>query len=233
MVIADLHRSPITKINVVRLVFGGKLRDEQDTLWVLRQYGVRFAVSDSRPETTIAKRMQLSAREHGIKIWRAEYNTAPSNIEVQENEREGMVKLDRTMTLDRVHYNFQQGLSVALPQNYGEIDRGDFAREMCAGTKVPTKWMGRDCYVWNHQGPDHKFHAWGYLDVAIRLSNMLAFGGVHTMMATQGMVASSLRRNIATVDSAETGRKDGVVVGRGHLDWKKIEKEDEASYFEV
>jgi len=233
VVVGDVQQSQGTKLPVVRPVFIGKVVDEEQVLFVLRQYRVRFAVADTRPETTLAKRLQVACVPHGIKLWRAEYNTAPSTVEVQENAVEGILKLDRTLTLDAVWYAFSQGLTVILPQNYREVTRGSFVREMCSSSRVPTKWLGRDAYAWEHQGPDHGFHAFNYLLTAVRMSNLLAYGGDRTMGATRGVVTSRAGRVVTRVDTGH--RADRTVVAKSGIDWKKAfgADDDEALYLEA
>lgn len=237
VVVADLVRNPSTHVSVVRPVFVGKVDDEEQVMWVLRQWKVRYAVADTRPETTLAKRLQEKAFDHGIKVWRAEYNTAPSgsSVEITENANEGLLKLDRTMTLDNVHFSFLTGRTVLLPQNYRSITGGDFVREMCSSSRVPVKVANREAWSWEHQGPDHAFHAWNYLLVAIQKSNLLAYGGALTMGAHKGIVEGTLRRNI-TADPIETGVKTaGTVAARGGIDWKGILDEEDGGglYLEV
>ncbi|MGE5610475.1 MAG: hypothetical protein ACM359_14590 [Bacillota bacterium] len=195
IICADVLMAP-SGIHVVRPLFIGKVRDEQDVLFVMQQYKVRVGVADTRPETTLAKRLQGAARDKGIEVWRAEYNTSPGAIDIQANESEMVLKLDRTMTLDNVHYAFTTGLTVVLPQNFKEITGGQFAREMIASQRVPTRWMGKDCYMWENRGADHSFHAFNYLLAAIKKGNLIAFGGAATMGPSLGMVESSQPKNV-------------------------------------
>ena len=195
IVVADLRRSP-AQVPVVRPIFVGKVRDEADVLFLLRQYKVRIAVADTRPEMTLAKRLQVSAEPYGIQVWRAEYNTAPSAIEMQSNDKEMVLKMDRTMTIDVVHFSFLTGLTVVLPQNYKEITGGQFAREMTSSQRVPTRWQGKDCYAWEHQGPDHSLHAFNYLLSAIRKGNLISYGGAETMGAERGLVDGTFGKNL-------------------------------------
>jgi hypothetical protein len=219
LIIGGVETSSTTKIPVIKPLFTGKVRDEADVIFFLRQYKVRFGVIDTRPETTLAKRLQLSAREHGIKVWRAEYNTAPSVVEVQENEGEGVLKLDRTMTLDNVHYSFVTGLSVILPQNWQEVTKGSFKREMTSSTRIPTMWQGKPHYSWDHVGDDHSFHAFNYLLVAVKKGNLLSFGSSETLRPDKGLVASSRSELIVEVQS----NKGGYTQKKRSVDWEAID----------
>lgn len=220
VVVCDLVRGETSRLQVVRPVFVGKVSDEEQVLFVLRQYKVRYACADTRPETTLAKRLQAAAWGHGIKLWRAEYNTAPSTIQVSENDAEGLLKLDRTLTLDDVHFAFNVGLTVVLPQNFRQITGGDFVREMTSSSRVPIKWQGRDAYSWEHQGPDHAFHAFNYCLVAVQRSNLLSWGGEVTAGAHRGLVDSALDKNL--VRPVSTGAKGPSVLHRGEIPWERV-----------
>jgi hypothetical protein len=210
VVCGDVVMSP-AGLYVARPLFVGMVRDELDVLHVMQQYKVRVGVCDTRPETTLAKRLQVSARDKGIEVWRAEYNTSPSTIDMQANEKEMVLKLDRTMTLDTVHYAFQTGLTVVLPQNFKEITGGDFVREMCSSQRVPTRWMGKDCYTWEGRGADHAFHAFNYFLAAIRKGNLMAYGGTETMGPSRGLVETQSAAPVHSFwDDVEAG--DGRIV---------------------
>lgn len=157
---------------VTKAVFIGKVRDEDEVEFVMRQYRVRVAVADCRPEATLAKRLQERMRRYGVSFWRAEYNTSPSSIEMKINEAEGLIKLDKTITLDRVQYAFATSTTVAIPQNYIAVSQGAFSREMKGANRQLKQWMGRDVYVWEPLGDDHAMHAWNYLSVAVTVGKM-------------------------------------------------------------
>jgi hypothetical protein len=222
VLIADVVTSPSSNMHVVRLLFAGKVRDNDDALFLLRQYKTRFGVADARPEATLAKRLQTEAARFGVKLWRAEYNTAPSQVEAQENSVEGTLRLDRTMSLDNVHWAFTTGATVALPTNYARVTDGDFVKEMTSSTRTPTKWQGKDCYVWDSPGADHAFHAFGYLIQAIKKSNMLAFGGNATMFSSPGLVARTMDKVITSIN---TGARPGERP-KPQLAWDRLEKLD-------
>jgi hypothetical protein len=60
IVIADLLKNPKSQLRVVRPVFVGKVEDEAQVLFVMRQYNTRFAVADSR-----AGEQRIAADDHG------------------------------------------------------------------------------------------------------------------------------------------------------------------------
>lgn len=202
LIIGDLQRNRHTGKKVVRPVFVGKVRDEREVAFLLRQYRVRFGVTDCRPETTLAKRLQEDVYRHGIELWRAEYNTTPTSIKMQPNPNERLVKLDRTMTLDTVHHAFQTGQGIVLPQNFKDLTRGEFQSEMKGMTRVYTRWHGKDAYAWEKQGPDHAFHALNLLFVALAISGLGDFDAGSDGIIEKGVVETSF--NTGTVDKVTT-----------------------------
>lgn len=173
-------------LRVPRLVFYGKVRDDEDVEALADQYRAVGGVSDSRPDATLAERLQGRMRKKGMRWWRANYNTAPSDVKMQENVGEGILKLERTMTLDDVHWGFLTGIGIALPQNFREIAGGDFAKEMTSSTRVPTRWHGQEWNRWADQGPDHAFHAINYMLVAMAKIGLAAWGSGEIVGATPG-----------------------------------------------
>jgi hypothetical protein len=206
--------------HVIRPVFVGKVRDEADVMFVARQYRCRFGVCDTRPETTLAARLQVAARGYGMKVWRAQYNNAPTAIEVQENSNEMLLTLDRTMALDHVHMLFQFGKGVALPANFQEITHGEFVRELTTPSRVPTKWNGKECSTWVGL-PDHTMHAWQYLYQAMRRGNMLIGGGEACAMSVPGLVRGMGDKPLIQMES---GRSE---VPKIEVDWDKVEADDD------
>lgn len=210
LIIADLQQSQQTKARVLRPVFVGKMRDEIDALWMLRQYFVHTLVVDSRPEAELAIRLQESARKHGIMAWRAEYATNPVSAEMTLHEDAKTVKLDRSTSLDRVRFNFQLGQNIVLPQNYKELNSGEFAAELCSSVRMFKSWGGRESIFWENAGPDHAFHAMNYLITAFRLSGMEGWATSETMAPSLGIVESALEHNI--MEPEEGDAEDGDLV---------------------
>lgn len=173
---------------VLRLVFAGKLEDPDQIEAVARAYRVRTAVGDSRPETYMILTLQRKLERYGIDLWRAQYNSMPTHVEMTRNEAEKLVKLDRTLTLDAVQMAFKSGLTVMLPQNFRDIAGGDFAREMVASKRIMAKYQRDEVYTWEHIGPDHAFHAFNYLMVATRMAGLFGYAGHAVMGAVKGLV---------------------------------------------
>src|SRR4051812_13007130 len=70
---------------VVKLVFQGKVQDDEDVDFLVEQYPVSCGVIDSRPDGTLAKRTVARLRRKRLDFWRAQYNTNPSNVELSTN----------------------------------------------------------------------------------------------------------------------------------------------------
>lgn len=194
-----------------RLLFYGKVPDERAVLFLMQQYAVRFGCSDSRPDGTLALRLQnLAIARLGMKFWRTQYATSPTEIKVTLNEKEGLLTLDRTKTLDDVHWAFQTGRFL-LPQNFLEIGRihhvadrpkvsdgsSDFASELTSSARILTTWHQREAYLWKESGPDHAFHALNNLLVAMDMGNLKRGTDTEFAGSTSGIVASTLSGTMA------------------------------------
>jgi len=156
---------------VARLVFYGKVRDEEDVKRLCDEYPVRCGVIDVRPETTLATRLVKSMRKRHKDFWRAQYNTNPTAIEMTVNENEHLLTLERTMSMDEVYFALDKGESLAIPENYASIEDGKFAEELKAPTKVPIVWHGEPWWKWT-EGADHSFHSLNYMLVAMKVGKL-------------------------------------------------------------
>lgn len=223
VIIGEVVRSAISPLGVVRPVFIGKVRDEKDVLWLFKQYDTRFSVIDTRPEATLASRIQAELAKVGVNCWRAEYNTVPSTVKIQENLLERILKLDRTLTIDDVHHALTTGMGIQLPQNFREVTQGHFAKEMTSSTRVPIRHSGRDMYDWVKSGADHALHAFNYLMVAVVRSNLLWSGAEALMGASRGQVNSG---SAPAKETIETGGR-GEPRKRLRIDFDKLEQGDE------
>lgn len=213
---------------VKRLVFYGKVPDEKHVEFVARQYRVRVGCCDSRPDGTLALRLQKAMLRMHVDFWRCQYATYSTEIKVKENREERLLTLDRTKTLDDVHWDFQTAMGWLIPQNFLEIGRtgylsaegrraakemhgvdvmsggADFASELKASTKILTTQHGRPAYVWT-EGVDHTFHALNLLKVAIDQGNLQRFGGTAVVGPVKGIVGRTLEDNLED-DEDDDGR---------------------------
>jgi hypothetical protein len=187
--IGDLVRPKPDELLVPRLVFAGKLRDEYEVVFLLQQYRVRLGICDSRPEATLAARLQSACRAIGIDVWRAQYATTPQNKAIcGVNTRERILTLERTMTLDAVHHRLRMS-QMALPENFRHIAGGEFVQEMTSCTRISRKWHGTDSYTWDKNGADHQFHAMNYLLTAMEFGHLDRMGSSMAVGAELGYVS--------------------------------------------
>jgi hypothetical protein len=170
--IADLVRPAPDELLMPRLVFAGKLRDEYEVVFLLQQYKVRLGICDSRPEATLAARLQNACRALGVDVWRAQYATTPQNKAIcGVNAAERIITLERSMTLDGVHHRLRMN-QLGLPANFRQAAGGAFVAEMTSSTRIYRRWHGTDHYHWEPNGADHQFHAMNYLMVAIEFGHL-------------------------------------------------------------
>lgn len=186
---------------VARLVFYGKVRDDKDVVWLCHQYPVSCGVVDCRPEGTLAKRFVEKLRRQRKDFWRAQYNTNPSNVELTVNEKEHLITLERTMTIDNLFLALSTSLGMALPQNWRDIgrapgqDMGAFGKELMAPTKSGVIWHGMQDFRWDASDGDHATHALNYLLVAIGIGKLHLPRG-DALMPMKGLVAGTLGGNM-------------------------------------
>src|SRR6185312_7053570 len=60
---------------VTKLVFYGKVPDDEAVMFLMQQYRVVCGVGDARPDATVMARLQTAARKKHIQFWRAQYGT--------------------------------------------------------------------------------------------------------------------------------------------------------------
>jgi hypothetical protein len=192
----DLQRSP-AGLYIPRLVFYGKTDADPDTVLALElAYGVVATVMDAAPERNLAIKTQEISQKKGIRnFWRADYLTTPGIIKIQENTIEDTLRLERTLTLDEVMYSFMHGL-VALPVNFEFICGQKFQDELLTSSTTEEMHAGKLWTKWVSKGDDHAFHSIGYAFIAIELGRLLTQGSDVTMGASDGIVHSSLRKNV-------------------------------------
>jgi len=218
---------------VKRLVFYGKVPDEKAVEFLARQYRVRVGCCDSRPEGTLALRLQQALLKNHVEFFRCQYATCETEVKITENREERLLTLARTKTLDDVHHDFSTALGWLIPQNYLEIGRTaylseagrraakeshgdvwsggkDFATELKASTKILTTQHGRPAYVWT-EGTDHAFHALNLLNVAVARGDLQRFGGTAVVGPVKGLVANTLQDSLDDDDDDFYGRA-GVLV---------------------
>lgn len=196
--IADVVR-PKPDRPMVRLVFYGKVRNEEDAIWLAQQYPVRCGVGDSRPDAMIMSRMVEKLRKMRKDFWRVQYNPNNANaVEMMINDKERLLTVNRTMAMDELLYKAATDASLLIPQNFREICSGAFASEICVPTRVPVIERGEDTYSWT-DGTDHTFHALTYMLVALKVGK-LTMGNSTLITTIKGAVEGSIASNSDSAD---------------------------------
>jgi len=131
---------------------------------VFEKYNVWLAVIDVRPETHAAKRFQ--AEWSGI-VWLCEYPPNPTTKDMQVNQAEAYIKIDKHQSLDA---SLEDYLSkrVVLPVDWQSLDGGDFVAQMIAPVRTEVERSGGiRVAIWvEGDNPDHHRHADNYCKIA-------------------------------------------------------------------
>lgn len=148
-----------------RQVFAGETTwDELGRL--LKQHRVRMTVIDALPETTKAREFQAGMPKGSV--WLAYYVNQAAGTKRQEpaawDEKEGVVNLDRTRTLDAMYGRFYERMAT-LPANAREI-RDYYAHLKASVRVIEEKPGGVQVASYVESGPDHLAHAENYCLVA-------------------------------------------------------------------
>jgi hypothetical protein len=172
--------------------WAGEVDSFEEVGRLIQRFGVTTLVVDALPETTKAR--ELQATFPGL-VWLAYYVTQKTGTKradaCQWDDKEGVVNLDRTRTLDEMLDGLLGG-RLTLPANAREIR--DYYTQLTALVRVVEN--GVASYV--ESGPDHLAHAENYCAVAARV-------GIASLPATQPEQQS--RWNVA--QTQDDGPQDG------------------------
>ena len=129
--------------------------------YLIRRFGVERCVIDALPETTKAREFQT---DWPGRVWLAYYTSQKVGSKraepVQWDEKEGVVNLDRTRSLDLTLAGFYEG-SLTLPANAREIR--DFYDHLKALVRTLEEGPGGQRVAhYVETGPDHLAHAENY-----------------------------------------------------------------------
>lgn len=142
-----------------------------ETTWdelgrLLKQHRVRTTVIDAMPETTKAREFQ--AEQPKGSVWLAYYVNQAAGTKRQApaawDEKEGVVNLDRTRTLDAMFGRFYER-TATLPANAREI-RDYYAHLKASVRVIEERPGGQQVAQYVESGPDHFAHAENYCHVA-------------------------------------------------------------------
>lgn len=145
--------------------WAGEIESWEELGRVMLRFDVRAAVIDALPETTKAREFQ--AGRPGVYLaYYTNQKTGSKRLEpMQWDEKEGVVNLDRTRTLDQTFARFYEGLNT-LPANAREIkDYYDHLKAPVRILEEDSRGQQRAVYV--EDGPDHYAHAENYCGAAM------------------------------------------------------------------
>ncbi len=159
------HQEKIGNTDLHRLVFIGKM-NPKDGLHFLHElverYHVICVIIDMQPETLPVMQFQQEAK---CVVWRCDFwNTVGRETEYIEDS--GKVMTNRREMLDKSYYMLRQNRLI-LPENYRDILKGLYVKEMMALTRV-TEQNTKGIWVSKWVGPneDHQRLADGYRNLA-------------------------------------------------------------------
>jgi hypothetical protein len=165
------------------LVFAGQLRDFEELQMLFDRYNVSSYVIDAMPETRKAIEWAMKLPGRG---WICRYS--PKFKEIQKDEENRIVVVDRTLVLDRV-YSFYSQQRYHIPKNSPTLDHGDFYQQLMNPTRVLDK--EKDRYEWVGD-PDHYFHAEAYAQVAYMVRGTFAVVGLRTGLDAQAYIQAQV-----------------------------------------
>ena len=160
--------------NVLHVVVAFKPRDEvlqvcymarvstfNDVHDICKRFNVAFCVADKEPETRAAKEWAAS---ENFPVFLCDY--APISSGRQWDDKEKLLKVHRTETLDEVHHVITSPGRLVLPRRCEEVE--EFARELSQIAKVleEDQETGSREYRYRKLGEDHYYHALNYLILA-------------------------------------------------------------------
>ena len=133
-----------------RVVYIGKVRDEEEVADLYKRYNCIVGVIDAMPETRLSKR--LCSRFRGMFMCRYIHG-----IKDNIDPRNKILSVDRTQAIDAVKEMFMTG-GILLPANARSLP--EYYSHITSSTRVLNEKTGE--YSWIETGPDHLLHAGAY-----------------------------------------------------------------------
>ena len=153
VVIAE--RSTTNSLKVVKVA---RVDDFNDLHDLARQFNVRSAVIDLRPEQRKVREFQ---RAETFSVFACEYVETRTGM-TSWDEKDKVIKCNRTEICDATHELVVETGRLSIPRRNSEIDQ--FALEMSniAKSLDEDKFSGSHIYRYKKLGPDHYRHAMNY-----------------------------------------------------------------------
>lgn len=148
--------------------WAGTVSEFDDVADLMRRYRVDVCVVDALPETRSARTFQDSCKPG--QVWLAYYviqkTGSKKEAAIQLVEKDGIVNLDRTRTLDGMLTRIMGG-SFTLPTSARDIP--DYYGQMQAIVRILEDHHSGKVAVYHSDGDDHFAHAENYCSVACNL----------------------------------------------------------------
>lgn len=135
-----------------RALYVGTVTSIEEVEAVMLRYNVSVVVVDIQPETHLVKKLRDG---YPGRVWLCRFKRLGGR-EMEVNEEEGVVQVDRTEWHDRSQEDIRKGVNV-LPRDVVSLDGGEYVRQMTASTrKLVTTPTGEPRYIWDEgTEPDH------------------------------------------------------------------------------
>jgi hypothetical protein len=160
-------RDKVDRAGHRRQLFAGEVASFDDVGHLANQYNVETGVIDIRPESRAAREFQATLAKN--RIWVCDYVLDKNSVEpvvwIEEGPDAGLVKADRSRTLDETMARFFDQ-SNTLPGNIKSIT--DYFAHLKALTRVQTqdKRTGNNVVRYVGRKADHYLHAENYATIA-------------------------------------------------------------------
>ncbi|MDP2218554.1 MAG: phage terminase large subunit family protein [Methanolobus sp.] len=144
-----------------RIVYLNRVDSFEDVHDVAKRFNVKCAVVDMEPETRKARDFRKS-EPYGVYLCDYQERLKTSR---RTDEKDGLVTVRRTETMDAVHNLIISG-KVEFPRRNAEIEQ--YALEMTNTAKIlqEDELTGSRRYVYKKLGDDHYYHATNYFIIA-------------------------------------------------------------------
>ena len=161
----DLHvviGRPLKQEKAYKIDYVGRVENFNDLHDLVDRYDVRATVIDQGPETRKVREFQEA---EDCKVFLCTY-LDKLRVAVREDQKRGMLTVNRTEICDKTHEIFVKAGAIELPRRCAEIDQ--FALEMSNTAKQleEDQKTGSKIYRYRKLGPDHYFHSVNYFLLA-------------------------------------------------------------------
>ena len=153
-----------------RIIYTGSLSSFEDVHDMAKKYNVKCAVVDMEPETRKARDF---AKAEPYSVYLCDYQER-LKVSQRIDERDGVITVRRTETMDTVHSMFTTSGRIELPRRNAEIDRYAIGMTMTAKVLQEDEVTGSKRYIYTKLGTDHYFHATNYFLLACNDMRVIA-----------------------------------------------------------